>query len=329
MSPTSEESAPPEEGSHASQNGAAVAEATLSTTTVNDIPHTANRQQRQTTEAKFLSESQIPAKSPKTSREGSPIRPQTRQSVSGPTQRSRSRKSSQEFSPTRSATMSSSFASIPSAAAVQRALSANKSPISSASVDGVLEGSRPDKSVRSGDNSPHWPISPRLRSPPPSSSTSRSSIPILRKTESDNAPASAALKRSAASSTSDIPDYFHSRETDRDEVQLRTSLRTPGRGVNANASGLETVAEGSLPNTPAAGPLLNMLGDQSLEARKLDGKEVENLTKNQSSSTADRAGSGTDGTMGKSWPSRQSTRRLFAKYCSLCARAVSANRPGC
>lgn len=92
-----------------------------------------------------------------------------------------------------------------------------------------------------------------------------------------------------------MPDYFHPRETERDEVQSRTGLRTPARGVGANASGLETVAEGSMPNTPAIGPLLNMSDDQSLESKKPDTKEVENAPKSQSSSAVDRIGSGTDG----------------------------------
>jgi hypothetical protein len=82
---------------------------------------------------------------------------------------------------------------------------------------------------------------------------------------------------------------------ERDETQLRTGPRTPARGVSVNAPGLETVAEGSLPNTPAIGPLLNMSDDYSLKSNKLDSKDAENSTKIQSSSTVDRIGSGTDG----------------------------------
>jgi hypothetical protein len=82
---------------------------------------------------------------------------------------------------------------------------------------------------------------------------------------------------------------------ERDETQLRTGPRTPARGVSVNAPGLETVDEGSLPNTPAIGPLLNVSDDHSLKSNKLDSKEVENSTKIQSSSTVDRIGSGTDG----------------------------------
>jgi Vacuolar segregation subunit 7 len=82
---------------------------------------------------------------------------------------------------------------------------------------------------------------------------------------------------------------------ERDETQLRTGPRTPARGVSVNAPGLETVAEGSLPNTPAIGPLQNMSDDYSLKSNKLDSKDVENSTKIQSSSTVDRIGSGTDG----------------------------------
>lgn len=288
MPPSSDQGAGLNEGSHALRNGAAASETTSSSTTSNGTPQMTKEGQNQAMESELPSEPHLPAQSPRNSREVSPIRPQTNSSLPGSTQ-SRSRKNSQEFSPTRSATMSSSFASIPSAAAVQRALSANKPPMHSTSVDGVREGSRMDKPTRSGDDSPHWPISPRLRSPPPSSSTGRSSIPILRKAESDS---TAILKRSAATSASDISDYFNPKETDRDDLQTRAGIRTPARGAIVNAPGLETVAEGSLPNTPAIGPLLNVLDDHSVESKDLDGKESENPTKSESSSTMDKIGNG-------------------------------------
>ena len=50
----------------------------------------------------------------------------------------------------------------------------------------------------------------------------------------------------------------------------RIGIRTPARGASANASGLETVVEGSIPNTPATGSLLNALDDQSVESGQLD-----------------------------------------------------------
>jgi hypothetical protein len=102
------------------------------------------------------------------------------------------------------------------------------------------------------------------------------------------------MKRSAATSASDISDYFHPKETERDDVQTRTGMRTPARGASVNASGLETVAEGSLPNTPAIGPLLNLLDDHSVESKKLDGKESENPTKSESSPMMDKIGSSTE-----------------------------------
>jgi hypothetical protein len=294
MSPTSDQAAAPDEGSHASRNGVAATEMTSSLTISNEVPQMAKARHNPTMESKLLSEPHLPAKSPRSSREGSPIRPQTKPPLPGSTQSSRSRKNSQELSPTRSPAMSGSFASIPSAAAVQRALSANKPSMHSATVDGVLEGSRTDKPNRSGDNSPHWPISPRLRSPPPSSSNSRSSIPILRKAESDSTPATATLKRSAASSTFDGSDYFHLKETERDDMQSRAGVRTPARGASVNASGLETVAEGSMPNTPAIGPLLNLSGDHHIESKRLDVNESEFPTKSDISSAKENVGSGTE-----------------------------------
>ena len=290
MSSTSEHGAAPDDGPHASRNGAAVTEKANSSTTSNEASQIANDRHNQTVEPKLLSESLMPAKSPRTSREVSPIRSQTKP----PLLSSTPRKNSQELSPTRSATISGSYASTPSAAAVQRALATSKPSMHSANVDSaVLEGSRTEKSTRSGDNSPHWPISPRLRSPPPSSSASRSSIPILRKGEIDST-SSTTLKRSAPSSTADVTDYFHYKETERDAIPPRAAPRTPARGASVHASGLETVAEGSMPNTPAIGPLLDVSDDHYIESPKLNTKESENQTKSEASSTKENIGSGTD-----------------------------------
>jgi hypothetical protein len=288
MSSTPEQAAPPDEGSRSSLNGAAASEMISSSTTSTKIPQVAEEPPNQPTESKLLTEPLLHAKSPRNSRQGSPIRPQTKPAVPNS---SRSRKNSQELSPTRSATLSSSFASMPSAAALQRALSTNKPSVHSPSVDGVLESSRTDKPTRSRDNSPHWPISPRLRSPPPSSASSRSPIPILRKIESDTILSTASSKRPPASTTADVSDYFQPRETERDDIPSRIGIRTPARGASANASGLETVVEGSIPNTPATGPLLNARGDQSVESKQLDSKDSENPTKSESSSTKENIGS--------------------------------------
>ena len=296
MSSTSEQAAPPDEGSRSSWNGAAASETISSSTTSTKIPQVAEAPPNQPTESKLLTEPLLHAKSPRNSRQGSPIRPQTKPAAPNSTQRSRSRKNSQELSPTRSATLSSSFASMPSAAALQRALSANKPSMQSPSVDGVLEGSRTDKPTRSGDNSPHWPISPRLRSPPPSSASSRSPIPILRKPESDTILSPTSSKRPPGPATVDVSDYFQLRETERDDVPSRIGIRTPARGASTNASGLETVVEGSIPNTPAIGPVLNAPGDQSVESKQLDSKDSENPTKSESSSTKDNIGSHTEPT---------------------------------
>jgi Vacuolar segregation subunit 7 len=81
---------------------------------------------------------------------------------------------------------------------------------------------------------------------------------------------------------------------ERDDMPSRIGIRTPARGASATASGLETVAEGSIPNTPATRPLLNALGDQSIEGKQLDSKDSENPTKSESSSTKENVGSHTE-----------------------------------
>ena len=198
------------------------------------------------------------------SREASPLRAQPRSKLPTAAGKSRSRKNSQELSPTRFAGLSGNFASVPSAAAVQRALSANKPPTLASTVDGANEGARPDRGIRSGDSSAQWPISPRLRSPPPSNSVNKTSIPSLRKSEGDGTLPNTSLKRFTASS-SDISSLPQQTDTDKDDTSLRPGTRTPARGASANAPALETVAEGSMPTTPAIGPHLNAFDLQGKE----------------------------------------------------------------
>jgi Vacuolar segregation subunit 7 len=179
-------------------------------------------------------------------REASPFRPQLKAAARGT---SRSRKNSQDLSPTRNA-INTYLHPVPSAAAVQRALSANKPPPQSPGID----NSTPEiRSPKSADPAPRWPVSPRLTSPPPSIAPRNSTHPI-RKHDNDMAAANSSQKRLSAS----VPDLSinvgKSLPEKEDNLVPRSGLKTPARGVSGVASTLETVAENSVPDTPSVVP---------------------------------------------------------------------------
>ncbi|KAH7410189.1 vacuolar segregation subunit 7-domain-containing protein [Phaeosphaeria sp. MPI-PUGE-AT-0046c] len=202
-------------------------------------------------------------KSPVSSRDASPARPHQRSTALPGTSNSRagfrSRKSSIDASPSRGTSIASTSSS-PSAASIQRALSSTSIPelpaSSSASSADTIKAPRPSKSAsNSGDSTPHWPISPRLRSPPPSGLDSRSSSRSranslrnqIRKPEAQSTPA-IVVQSSSPAPASRIPVREESATSDSDEPAM--SAKGPSRGVSGAAPKLETVQESSLPTTP-------------------------------------------------------------------------------
>lgn len=235
------------------------------TRTTNDshIPTTSqNAKQTQsqilTNTTSGLSSSASAANSAKSSRETSPVRPPPKSTVVSTPRSTRSRKNSQELSPTRvSSGPGLNVPSVPSAAAVQRALSAaNKPQLPHSGIDSSIEGSRQDKNPtsRSGESIPHWPVSPRLKSPPPPMSSSRNSVPSPRKPEHDATPPNTSMKRIAAASAPDLHASTTKSDADNDDIPTRSGIRTPARGASGGST-LETVQESSLPATPAIGRL--------------------------------------------------------------------------
>ncbi|KAL6250828.1 Vacuolar inheritance and morphology protein [Rhinocladiella similis] len=220
--------------------------------------------------------------SSKTSREGSPVRPS--RSVSAIPQLSPSRKSSQEFSPTRNATTST----VPSAAAVQRALSAQRPILPPAGRDGVAEGGRLSERTQR-QNTPAWPTSPRLKSPPPNpnKSTARAST---KRSESEPTPSNTYLKRLATVTHPDQGAVMQVPEGNEILFQPSAPLRAPGRGPSNGGSALETVAESSVPSTPSIGPVQDVV-DHKIDVPALD-KQVEPNT--ESSAFKNGEGSGGD-----------------------------------
>ncbi|KAJ9160611.1 Vacuolar segregation protein 7 [Coniochaeta hoffmannii] len=175
--------------------------------------------------------------SPLTSREPSPTRPQ-RSTVPRPTG-TRSRKNSQT-SPARS------FRSAgPTSAPAIKSLSASTTPILPAPANPSNNASMPQKLsstiVENLKETPRWPVSPRLRSPPPILHK-----PVLapgRRLESE-API-ISVQRSTPSSTPEVLV-----DVDSDDSHLQPGTKTPTGRSTGSTSTLETVQEVS----PLASP---------------------------------------------------------------------------
>ncbi|EXJ77887.1 hypothetical protein A1O3_09046 [Capronia epimyces CBS 606.96] len=207
----------------------------------------------------------LPGSSQTSSQEVSPVR--ISRSVSAIPQLSRSRKNSQEFSPTRSTT--GQHTTVPSAAAVQRALSAQRPILQSSSNDGVVDGVRSsdNRQLRSGQNSPSWPTSPRLKSPPPSKVGGRSQA--TKRSDPEQMQPNTSLKRLATLPNPEQATALHVPDG-QDSTVPPSTLRASGRGPSAGGSALETVAESSVPSTPSIGPVATSPSDQKIDAHSLD-----------------------------------------------------------
>ncbi|KAE8454046.1 hypothetical protein EG329_007822 [Mollisiaceae sp. DMI_Dod_QoI] len=187
--------------------------------------------------------------SPAASREASPNRPTLKSTASGRSTNGpgRSRKnSSQDVSPARSIT---STTNPPSAAATQRALSATSIPtLHPAASDSTIRAPVAQKPSANPEirETPRWPISPRLRSPPPLQKPS--SILSPRKSEQE---VPAINVQRTSQSTEQQEGKQGAQESEADDSLSATGMRTPARGVSGASSTLETVQEISQPNTPA------------------------------------------------------------------------------
>ncbi|KAL9128409.1 MAG: hypothetical protein Q9217_002900 [Psora testacea] len=202
-----------------------------------------------------------PSSTPKPSRDGSPTRQGLKQNLSmGTRSASRSRKNSQELSPIRGPGVpGTSIPTVPSAAAIQRALSAggNTTPHlpPASQQDASADIPRPQKSNKSATapSIQSAPRTPRLNSPPPaaSSGSSISVVNAVRKTDHPQpiaATPSIVVERPTRNLTC-VTDIDVAEE----ETLPRSGMRTPIRGVSGAGPPLETVQESSLPATPAIG----------------------------------------------------------------------------
>lgn len=223
----------------------------------------------------FSADSSV-ATSPKLSREGSPVRPPLKPGAStGSRVTNRSRKNSQDLSPIRA--QSANIPTVPSAAAIQRALSATGvSHLPPTSVaDFPVDAPRPQRSNK-GPTGGSQHSGPRVKSPPPSAS-SGSNGPFLTTRKIDQSQStpttpSIVVERPNRSSTfgseSDIPE---------DDHPVKSGMRTPVRGISGSGPPLETVQESSLPATPAIGTrtALTSKGGSNDHPERIDENPIE------------------------------------------------------
>lgn len=191
----------------------------------------------------YSSQTTSATSSPRASRESSPVRPTLKTNASGRPIPGRPRKNSKDVSPSRSA---STTPNPPlSSAALQRGLSASNTPQLNPTIsEPHIKAPVPQKPAVTTDlkDAPRWPISPRLRSPPPV-----------------NRPTSAPRKVEQDVPVINLQRSTPAVEPEQEEIVGDDTLAIPGRVPARGASGsstvstLETVQEISQPNTPALG----------------------------------------------------------------------------
>ncbi|RYC60270.1 hypothetical protein CHU98_g5946 [Xylaria longipes] len=216
------------------------------------VPSSANLD---TQPSKWTSASTSLTASPTQSREPSPTRT-TKTAVgrisraSTSTSPAQSRKNStQDPSPSRIRP------NIPTSSAIPRQLSATSIPSlpPPSGTDIILRAPVPQKlpsaSHEISRDTPRWPISPRLKSPPPTFGrpTAASSA---RRCEPE--PPVINVQRATPSPHVE-PNSQSASDMEVEESYLSSGMRTPGRGPSNGSSTLETVQEVSQPNTPRPG----------------------------------------------------------------------------
>ncbi|KAF8865075.1 hypothetical protein BDZ45DRAFT_569653, partial [Acephala macrosclerotiorum] len=222
------------------------------------------------------------ANSPAASREASPNRPTLKSTTSGRPSNvpGRSRKnSSQDVSPARSTT---STPNPPSAAATQRALSATSiPPLHPTASDSTIKAPIPQKPSTNPEirETLRWPISPRLRSPPPLNKPA--SILSPRKSEQEFP---AIHVHRSLHSAEQQEGKQGAQDTEVDDSLSATGMRTPARGVSGASSTLETVQEISQPNTPGLSSIDGALEKVENGSPRMNG-ESDNSADNASNKT--------------------------------------------
>ncbi|KAI5922738.1 vacuolar segregation subunit 7-domain-containing protein [Camillea tinctor] len=255
------------------------------------VPSSANLD---TQPSKWTSASTSFVASPTQSREPSPTPPFVK---SGRTSRAsitsiKSRKNStQDPSPprTRSAAYTSSATSTPTS---RRQLSSATTPTLPAppTSDAPLRAPVPQKlsvASESSRDSPRWPVSPRLKSPPPVLGRPAVSSAARR---NDPEPPLISVQRATPSPHVE-PVSQSASESEVEDPYPSSGMRTPARGPSNGSSTLETVQEVSQPNTPRPGldAALERLAEAQNSTRtvKQDGTRNRSIASSQNTTNSE------------------------------------------
>lgn len=201
-----------------------------------------------TQQSKWTSANTSVTGSPHLSREPSPTRPApktTRHNRTNTGGAARSRKNSlQESSPIRSRSSvphASSRSSLSTASTPTLPPPSSNGPIIRAPIP-----QKPSLMTETSRDSPRWPVSPRLKSPPPTLSRPNSTLSSSNRNEVD-APAS-----EVQTPTTTPPPELPVTDDESEGTPVPSGVRTPSRGPTTRSS-LETVQEVSQPSTPGPG----------------------------------------------------------------------------
>ncbi|KAK5168978.1 Vacuolar inheritance and morphology protein [Saxophila tyrrhenica] len=213
--------------------------------------------------------------SPRTSRNTSPVRKDSRQQP-----------------------LSNTPSTQPSAAAIQRALSAASVPQLPAGgvSDAMSKLPKPPQKNggASGDTTPRWPTSPRLKSPPPSATNSRrNSSTAQKKTETTAAPS---INVQSATPNSPTPPPSTKQgvdETAKAQQQLQTPVKGPSRGASGKST-LETVQENSADDVKEPSPAAVRAAADLKPLTRLDQEEKAEAANGETETTSLHAESGSE-----------------------------------
>ena len=221
---------------------------------------------------------------------------------------------SRNTSPTRTekGSLGPGMATQPSAASIQRALSATSVPSLQSTAaggggpvsDAVSKLPRAGRDTGSGNSTPQWPTSPRLKSPPPSATSNRrGSAPAAQQQQKKNSEGTVqapSINVQAPTTSSPLAKTIVE-DARKPEQQLQAPPKTASRGPSGK-SVLETVQENSADTVPeplaasqAAADLkpLTKITDENEADAKREGPEGEKHTQHAESGS-ESAGSKVD-----------------------------------
>lgn len=211
--------------------------------------------------SKWTSASTSLTASPLVSRESSPSRPAIRPgrisrtstsgsvSASGSTTASR-KNSTQDLSPSRIRSSIPTPSPTPRQHLSSATTPALHPPTRSEPVLSAPVPQKPSIISETSKESPRWPVSPRLKSPPPY--LNKPAVPPTSR-KNDSEPPSINVQRATPSPQVIDPASQPVSDNESDEAHLSSGMRTPARGPGSGSSPLETVQEVSQPNSPNAG----------------------------------------------------------------------------